>query len=47
MISDRRMKIMESVNNRLKQFLEDEARSGSMDFVCHGDRSMASEVFQR
>ena len=25
---------MESANNRLKQFLEDEARSGSMDFGC-------------
>lgn len=34
MISDRRMRMMESLNMRLKEFIENEARSGSMDFGC-------------
>ena len=34
MISDRRMRMMESVNMRLKEFLDNEACSGLMDFAC-------------
>jgi hypothetical protein len=34
MINDSRYSGMEDVVSRLKEFIEDEARSGSMDFGC-------------